>query len=763
MQYQKYLNPLIRELDSVRDFSQEVPQDPLFSEELPHLERTVSTIAKDIDLFQDRLEKLDEEIEKAIRRIDTETGDDKSEAVGIYNKLMGLMEQLIIDTNRALESADTPYFGKIILDRDHSREYPAKVVETYIGRFAYFDKKSLETLVSDWRAPIANLYYEHSGPTKEVSYSTPVGEMSGELTQKRQFEMEKGRFHTIYDSKTGNATADAFLLSQLKKRIGKKLKDIVATIQAQQNEIIRDYVDRPVIIQGVAGSGKTTIVLHRLAYLFYAYRDKGSVNIRPEKSLIIAPNMMFLDYVSDVLPSLGVKGLEQNTFIFWARSLLGFSQKHILSHVEDNLDLMKLKGSLTFVKIIDRYFQEIEKEVFEKIPGGIAIDMEERYFELKEKHTNLSMLERLNLSLEYAFAQSQIREKRIGSFQWDLEKNEERKKSIRKIIKEYTDVYKLYKKLFSYRAAAEWGEIDKDTWEQFRIHSSKQLKGVDSKSNGYKVEDLAALVWLHIKIYGIEEFQKDCVVVDEAQDLSIFQLLTLTAIAKNRNITVAGDIAQSITPPFYISDWNQLIGAYKEVFPSAVESSYHQLFRSYRTTIEIIDYANSVFKNFFPASYKLPEAVLRHGDDVKIIQTENLLTAERKDNNLEGAANSVDYDNLVRLLRLEHENGASSVAVICKNEQAAQRVFNTLKVREKELQMELISFEDDNYQSGILVLPVSRAKGLEFDGVIILDLNQDVYTGSEHDVRLFYVAVTRALHRLYITYSQNEKISELIG
>lgn len=746
--YKKYLNPIVDNLEKIRDFSGIKPKDQLEEEEYPNLIATVDKVANAVDRYNERLETLYQEIEYYIKLIDSETGDDKTDAIKDYNRLMGSMEKLVFESNRQLDTLDVPYFGKIRLDRKGTSEIKAKTLDVYIGKLAFFDKDSNQALISDWRAPIANLYYQNSGPKDDVSFNSPLGEIKGDLRQKRQFEISGGRIHAIYDAKSGNVAADQFLLSQLNKRIGKKLAEIVSTIQSQQNEIIREKANTPLLIQGVAGSGKTTIILHRLAYLFYTY----SSTIRPEKSLIIAPNMMFLDYISDVLPSLGVRGLEQNTYLFWARNLLGFSETFALSTIPDDMSLAKFKGSAQFKDLIGKYFIKLEKEIFEGIKGGLGYDVEDRYFELKEKHPNMSMIERLDLSVEYAFAQQQFKGKRTGLLSWNLELVKERRKQIKDHIKDKTNVYKIYKELFKRDDPSGWCEFGSLSWEEVSKKSLKQLQGATAKTKGYKVEDLAPMVWLHLKINGLEEFQKEHVVVDEAQDLSTFQLITLFAIAKEGNITIAGDLAQSIIPPFYINSWEDLIVTLKESFDIKNGIAYHQLFRSYRTTIEIIKYANKIFRRFFPKSYRLPEAVLRHGNEVELIETNSLLS--------EGG--ETDYDNLVRLLNLESDKGAISTALICKNEEHANNIIAHLRSRESDLESTLVSFNDDNYHSGILVLPVSRAKGLEFDSVIILDANKEIYPGDELDVRLFYVAVTRALHRLYITYSKSGERSPLI-
>ena len=310
--FKKYINPFYKDISQVEDFSDVIYENELQEQEYPHLEKVTRINTGSVKILLPRLEMLQQELEDQIRTIAQETGDDAKDARSIYNKIIKEIQSTVERINIDLIKVDSPYFGKIVFHPYDSQN--EKDLNLYIGKFAITDKNTHIPLTIDWRAPIANLYYQNSGPTENVDFKAPVGVRKGDLKQKRQFQISRARIQNIYDAKSGNVAADEFLLSQLKGRLGKKLTDIVATIQSQQNEIIREEINRPVIIQGVAGSGKTTILLHRLAYLFFNYKEK----IRPEASLIVAPNRMFLDYISDVLPSLGVSGVSTLTYLFWA-------------------------------------------------------------------------------------------------------------------------------------------------------------------------------------------------------------------------------------------------------------------------------------------------------------------------------------------------------------------------------------------------------------------------------------------------------------
>ncbi len=725
--FEKELNPLYKRILELRDFSTVKPQNDLEEEEYPHLERVTELIADSVERQLSRLHKLEIELEEQVKRIEMETDlDSRKDAVSEYNKIMRMVTDQVNRINKELSTLDSPYFGKILFEtqlKGSTRSLPI-----YIGKFALIDPDNYQPLISDWRAPIANLYYENSGPAPNLSYESPTGKKEGDLVQKRQFTITEARIKHIYDAKTGNVAADEFLLAQLNERLGQKLKDIVATIQAQQNDIIRDDINKPVVIQGVAGSGKTTILLHRLAYLFYTYKEK----MKPEKSLLIAPNKMFLDYISDVLPSLGVQRVETNTYMFWAKSILGWDDSYILYSGKENLYHKEFKGTIEFLNILDKYLNDLETEILDNIPYVRKDLIERRYYELKNTYPYISMSERLTLSLEFAFAQKQFREQRTGSYTGELEKESQKRKEIQKYFADRTLPVEVYRSMFKK------GYLNKEI-SKYTLEGVKRTKGQKT----YRMEDLPAILYTHLQIHGHKEHEKDYVMVDEAQDLSVVQILTLLQIAKNRNITIAGDLAQSIIPPFYIKDWKQVISLFDKW--KIEDYSYHQLNRCYRTTIEIIEFANRIFKNRFPESYKLPEAVLRHGEDINVL----------KDSREISEMSEKEIKSFIDLLKEEFNKGSVTCAVICRNKDHATAVYQKLKQYEPYLERDITDYSSNDYRTGLLVLPVEDAKGLEFDTVVLVDVNEETYPDTELSTRLLYVAVTRALHRLIILENSN--------
>ncbi len=731
--FKQYLHPLYRDVDKVADFSDLTNLSTLEEEEYPNLKKVIHIKRDSIKNLIQRLEQLQEELEHQIYLIDTESDlDEKAAAKKIYNQILNKIREIVDRTNNEIIALDSPYFGKIQFKPYDSRA--EKPLSLYIGKFALIDEQTHIPLITDWRSPVANLYYQNSGPKDDVAFQAPNGERRGDLIQKRQFQISRGRISGIYDAKSGNVAADEFLLSQLNERLGKKLQDIVSTIQAQQNSIIRDGLNKPILIQGVAGSGKTTILLHRLAYIFYAHKEQISSN----NSLIIAPNQMFIDYVSDVLPNLGVSKVDTETYLFWGKSVLGWDNRFTISNKKPNLDIKAYKGSLEFLNVLERYFEKFEEELLENIPYSRKDIIEKRYYELKKEFPNIDMIERLDLAMDYAFAKKQFKQGRTGFYDATNDIDMNLKRDISSYFRRKCNIYSLYKGLF--RTDLVNKEVSK-----YSLEGLTQSGGI----RNYRMEDLAPMVYLHLKINGTKSYEKDYVMLDEAQDMSFVELATLIMVAKGGNITIAGDLAQSIIAPFYIRDWEDVINLVKGI--TNKDTEYYQLQRCYRTTIEIVDFANKIFEGRFPKSYKLPEAVLRHGDEVGILEYDKDIKDLSKDK----------IKELVSLIKDQFKKGAVTCALLCRNREHADNLYSIFKEYEGVIERQVVSYKEFDYKGGLQVLPIENAKGLEFDSVIFADLNSNYYDEDELSIRLLYVGITRALHRVFVITKKDDSVTEV--
>ncbi len=692
--------------------------------------------------------------------------------------------------NNYKEAQEQPYFARIDF-----REYAHSPEKLYIGKFSLSEEKTGEEIVIDWRAPIADLYY--SGTETEAYYKAPQGVISGELLLKRKFLFRDEDISEIFDeglndiiikSSLGEeALIDEFLRITLEESTGSKLKDVVATIQKEQNEIIRAEKNIPIIVQGSAGSGKTTVALHRLAYLLYRYKEI----LNGDNILVVAPNMIFLDYISLVLPSLGVDEVKQSTFENFAKEVLGrkeklYSKDKKLAWVLENKDnweykyvvnASKVKGSLLYKTVIDRFLKIIErtsgfledltyknnvifpvediKKLYYKELNHLPVDkrLEEliRYYKGKLDSRIKDIQEKTEFQYEYLIARTKktledSTERRLKLIEL-YDERDKAKKAIKEGIinafKEYfrrsrdADLLQLYSKLYLDEEIfneATGGIIPKPLANYMRESFKSNLqKGV------LDGEDLYGILYLKIIYQGLQDkFKFSHIVIDEAQDYSPFELMVISKFTSFNSLTLVGDIGQGIYYYKGISSWDQII---KEIFND--NALYMPLTQSYRSTIEIIELANEVL-SITERDIKPPKAVLRHGKKPEIIKFTNIKDIAHK------------LDSIVESL---HNKGRKSTAIICRDLKSCEILKDNLK-RYSVLSWEVIGDNNKALSMENMILPAFLTKGLEFDCTIIYDCNIENYSKDKEEGRLLYVALTRALHEEYIIY--NNEPSELI-
>ena len=663
---------------------------------------------------------------------------------------------------------DKPYFARM----DFKEKY--KELEAfYIGKISLLDSKTAYPIIVDWRAPIANLYYE--GKLGDASYEALGEQIEGEILLKRQYIIEKQKLLKYVDiNVTGN---DELLDSALEEKADDRLKNIVATIQDEQNKIIRAGLDKPLIVQGVAGSGKTTIALHRIAYLIYNYEKQ----FKPEEFMIIAPTRFFLNYISNILPDLGVDDVKQCTFEDFAYDVIGkklkisdSNEKLVIIVNKDfdeinkgNTDIMikeaKYKSSLDFKKAIDEYLKNIENNYIPK---------EDFYFmnHLIMKHTDIDYLFK-NTYKMYNFTNriNEIEKNMVSELNRKSEKilEELRAERTRRITglagKERADLYDEYDKIIKLlekspkKVVREYldkiPKLDcvkyyKDFIDNYIQNSSPvmdYLKGNTSRNlskNEISFEDLAPLMYIQIKIFGIKEKCKvKHVVIDEAQDYGEFQFDVLKNIINSNSMTILGDIAQGVHYYRGIENWKRFIDTeFKDV-----NTTYTTLSKTYRTTKEIMNIANNVI-NKLP-DYEKEFIVL--GDPV--IDRKNSIYMEKASDTslITGINNRID----------KHlSDGYKSIAIIAKDMKECEALEKEL--RKIRADVKLIKGKDSEYNAGISIVPSYLAKGLEFDCVIISNANNKKYTGSSLDIKLLYVTITRAMSKLDIFYE--DELTELM-
>ncbi len=715
------------------------------------------------------------------------------ESKGTYNEEKETTEKiykvLTKDIDSFREAISEPYFGRVDF-----REYRGLGDTIYIGKRGISNTKEGEEVVIDWRAPIADLYY--SGTGGEASYKAPGGVINGTLNLKRKFLFKDGDIKEIFDEginelmingEEGQGLVDEFLKINLEESRGKKLKEVVATIQKEQNNIIRWPKNLPIIVQGSAGSGKTTIALHRLAYLIYRYRE----HMKGEQILVLAPNKLFLDYISDILPSLGAGEVKQETFEgiisskFKIKGKIYNKDEKLKSIMEEEdknkvnliINASRLKGSLLFKEMIDRYITLIEGRALEindiTISGEVLFTKKEimrlylkdlknypinkRKDEIK-RYLNLKIKERIE---QLVYKVDRDWEGRIQVIRNKLIDPEERRKELieiydaRDAIKE--NIKKNSKKAFNDYFKA-WRGIDsKDIYynffndeELFSIASNDKIStelsefireeyNKNYRENIIDEDDLAALSYIRIILEGVQDKEKyEHIVVDEVQDYSPFQVYVVNRLCKGNSLTLVGDLAQGIYYYKGIERWEDITEGLFEG-----NATYIQLTQSYRSTVEIIDFAKGALeaqelglKNALP--------VLRHGEKPKVIKVND----------------SKKYGEVIdNIIEEAKSKGKNSIAIITKDGTEALNLSKILKKSSKN-KFSLIKGKEKSMESNVIIIPSYLTKGLEFDCTIIFNPSKDNYSKNILDERLLYVSLTRALHLEYIVEVDN--LSELI-
>ncbi|BBI31062.1 HelD family protein [Cohnella abietis] len=658
--------------------------------------------------------------------------------VGPIYRGQDYVEQLLEEKREEIRQrlallGNEPYFGRL----DYQEEGKDEPLPLYIGKRGMDDPQTSKPLIIDWRAPVASLFYSFTGGEAPVTYEAPDGTIEGQIYLKRNLSIRDKTLQRVVDSyeRGGDNIGlnDEFLLYKLGDKKDNRLRDIVSTIQAEQDLIIRAPRYKALIIQGAAGSGKTTVALHRLAFLLYQYQQQ----IRAERMIIFAPNTMFLDYISGVLPELGVGNVKQTTFAEWALDRLGgtvrmaegssegnrwFSLEGTRPTIDDETP-GRLKGSLAFKSLLDEKLQSFEEsflidQPFEAWEGRILPStMIREWFEVEYRHYPLvarreRLTARINRWLEMQLTN-------IGDPKIRKDKSKTGKQRLRSYINKLpkADALTFYQAIFAPGAE---NQLPKKVVDTTRAYLKKGFA---------QPEDLAALVWIHYKLNGAENLVFDHVVVDEAQDVSPFQIALLNTFMNEPSFTILGDLAQGIHAYRGVQRWEELSSIFTDD-----QNSYHILKQSYRSTLEIIEFANGILPH---TDTGLPpaEPVFRSGEAVDVIQLEH---------------EKARLPFIDTFIKDNQERGMRTIAIIGRTDEECVRLHEEMV--QFGIEANLISEGQAQYRGGITIVPVYLAKGLEFDAVLIADVNERQYALTAQDAKLLYVGCTRALHRLTLLY-----------
>lgn len=732
---------------------------------------------KDILREVEEKRKYQEEIAEKLSILTKESKGNYNQEKENTEKIYNLLKKEIENYEEALKC---PYFGRVDFEEKLGIEE-----QIYIGKKGITSTAEGEEIVVDWRAPVADLYYSSTGG--KAYYRAPVGVIEGRLNLKRKFLFNANSLEKIFDEsinniiineESGSELVDEFLKINLEESRGKKLKEVVATIQKEQNDIIRWPKNLPLIVQGSAGSGKTTVALHRLAYLMYRYRE----SMEGKDILVLAPNKIFLDYISDILPTLGSNDVRQTTFQELVMKYLKLKGKiktkddklKELIEKEDTrekqyiVNSSRVRGDLLFKSIIDRYIALLESSAIEikdilvsdyvlfskrEIMRLYLKDLQSYPINKRKDEIKRYLLLKLKERIEILIIQIDREwDLKIRAIKKELDDSEERRQRLREIynerdeLKEYVrhDSKKILNQYFKNWRGITCNDIYVNLFkddEMFELATANKIpKSLaeyiksDVISNSEKgiidEDDLPVLFYIHTLLEGIDEKEKfKHIVVDEAQDYSPFQIYLINSLSKGNSLTLVGDLAQGIYHYKGIKSWSDIT---EGVFNG--KATFITLSQSYRSTVEIIEFANSTL-DAQGLGLKSAKPVLRHGDKPEVIKS-----VSRK--------NSVVI--IEEIIRKLHSNGKHSIAIITKS-------YNEGKILEKELKKHTnINFtlvkgnEKESINTDVIIIPAYLTKGLEFDGTIIYNPTEKNYPDNILSQRLLYVALTRALHNEFI-------------
>lgn len=647
----------------------------------------------------------------------------------------------------------------------------------YLGKGGVMKDKT-HILVVDWRAPIANVYYENG--LGECSYLAPGGRRyTIDLQRKRTYEIDQERLIDYYDSEV--VANDELLTKYLAKNKEAVLGEIIATIQKEQNDIIRKSPYRSMIVQGVAGSGKTTVAMHRISYILYNYAK----DFKPEDFYIIGSNRILLNYITGVLPELDVYGIKQMTMEQLFVRLLyedWNDKKYEIISCEESADriaragnpadmhgscggaegggaaegmqtgaktaaerIIRRKGTKEWFGALAAYCETMEDSM---IPQDDIYFQDEILFSKEQ----INRYRASNAILSIQTKIDGLNERTLVKLRNELTGHdllytpEER----RALIKEYTGrfgakkwrkpIFEIYDEFCAAQgmpyvrtadaAAGTAAQVKKgcSTGENRKSAGKKVQEKV-----GYDVYDLAALAYIYKRCKETERIREaHHIVIDEAQDFGMMAYEVLHYCIPGCSWTIMGDVSQNIHFGFGLNDWEELKG----LILCDPKDTFGVLSKSYRNTVEISDFAQEILRHGSFSSYPI-EPIIRHGNPVQVKKCPDHAQA---------------LESAVKMLKGWQKNGLDTIAVICRDEAGAAALAAELG---RKIKIEESDLSRAEFKQGIMVLPVSYTKGLEFDAVLLFEPTQAEYPEDDGHAKLLYVAATRALHELAIVHTED--------
>ena len=708
-----------------------------WQQEEEYLNQTLDIVKRNVENYESEIREMSDQIEEMLQHYhdnDVEVYTQMSNTVTMRDHMQSALK-------RNQRATKKPYFGRI----DFLDETLQKEEALYIGRGG-IAKDTTHQMVVDWRAPVANAYYENG--LGECSYHAPDGrELPIRLDLKRTYEIDNGRLLDYFDTEV--IANDELLTKYLAKNKQAVLGEIIATIQKEQNDIIRKTPYHNIIVQGVAGSGKTTVAMHRISFILYNYAER----FRPEDFYIVGSNRILLEYITGVLPDLDVYGIRQMTMEqLFVRLLYEDWDEQSCSILENTAAAQGSmdRGTYGWFQDLTEFGAKVEAEricmdsvvldqrqFVEGLKGGVAGVFDERegepqptdLVELFSGKAIRDYVEQTNASVQTKI--NMLNERLIIKIKDEFLKNGLRysEKERKAILKEYRGYFG--KKIFDISIF--------ELYQRFLLEQKEKGYEVSVPEQAYDVYDLAALAYLYKRLKETEVISEaHHVVIDEAQDYGMMAYAVLKYCIKDCTYTVMGDVSQNIHFGFGLADWEEL----RKLFCSQDGDSFGILKKSYRNTVEISEFATKILHHGSFEPYPV-EPIIRHGKEVEVMQ----LPTKRE-----------LYEETARRCRAWQKQGLNTIAIICRTPEKAELV-----ARQLGRLIPVCESDPDKavFSDGIMVLPVVYTKGLEFDAVLIFDPDKEEYPVDDGHAKLLYVAATRALHELCVLY--REELTGLIA
>ncbi len=720
-------------MDSKCNQTKEQPTD--WEKEERHLQECVGIIQCNIDDYQQKHIELSKETKELYDNYRSDNPELHNDLV-IGIDIMDMMKRILNKNRIAIKK---PYFGRI----DYMEEGDGEEFILYLGKNG-IRKGITQNLIVDWRSPISSVYYDSD--IGKSSYQTPFGDsINIQLNRKRTYEISDSKLIDFYD--TDVVANDEFLTKYLSKNKEVVLGEIIATIQKEQNLIIRDTPWHNVIVQGVAGSGKTTVAMHRISYILYNYKEK----FRPDEFYIIGSNQMLLNYITGVLPNLDVYNVNQMTMERFLLTLLdhdfnlkkgGYTLNHSFyqqlskEDVKEISELKKYKGSIHFIRALTDFMKQFEQE--EVKPFNVEYQ-NKLLFSREDILYYLNFFQGLPLQEKIDQLNKRLKNKIVSINEEQNKPKEEIKKEVKKYENYFGNRNKKYNLMDIYLELVKYLQENRLEYGESKneIPSIKVRKRLllQLQSKNIDLYDLGMLTLIKKNLKQTKDFEYiSHIIIDEAQDFGVMLFYLMKRLFENCTYTIMGDVSQNIHYDSGMNDWEILKN---EVF-SPEKDRFYVLAKSYRNTVEISEFASRVLRKCTFQTYDI-EPIIRHGKEVVLLKAHD---------EQQMAADTIKAIHAIK------EAGYDTIAVICRSDKDMNRVRELLKT-----QIDIINQEENMeemiFQSGVMILPIHMTKGLEFDAVILWNADENNYRDENQDAKLLYVAITRALHELYIMYQGN--------